>query len=147
MVEDDDGREGAADGDAGEGEGEDEVPTVVVATLADLGSYLPEGLLKGFGDRPAWFLREDDQELVEIFDHVPEDPMPKGRAHELLKALRQFTDAQSEELQRLLGPAESLVYAFHGDAPISRVVAAFEQDGFVVCTNVVRGGRVVLPEA
>lgn len=125
----------------------DEVPSVVVATLADLGQYLPGSLVMSFGERPAWFLREEDQELVEIFDHLPEDPMPKGRAHELLKALRGFTDASSDDLQRLLGPAESLVYGFHGDAKLADVVAAFEKDGFVVCTNVVRRGKVVLPEA
>lgn len=134
------------DGDEGEGD-EEGTPAVVVATLADLGSFLPAGLVKNFGDRPAWFLREDDQELVEIFDRLPEDPMPKGRAHELLKALRGFTDANAEELQRIVGPTDSLVYAFHGDANLKSVVAAFEADGFVVCSDVVKAGKIVIPEA
>ncbi len=111
------------------------------------GGYLPAGLVKGFGDRPAWFLRKDDQELVEIEGRLPEDPMPKGRAHELLKALRAFTDANADALQAILGRAESLVYAFHGDAPLKRVVASFEEDGFIVCADVVRAGDIVIPEA
>lgn len=136
-----------AENDDAPEEVEEETPVVVIATLADLGRYLPAGLLKGFGDRPAWFLREDDQELVELFDRLPEDPMPKGRAHELLKALRAFTDANGDALQTILGPTDSLVYAFHGDAPLKRVIASFEEDGFIVCADVVRAGEIVIPEA
>src|SRR5262245_9652968 len=47
---------------------DEETPEVLVATLADLGRHLPEGLRKSFGARPCWFLRRDDEELVEIFD-------------------------------------------------------------------------------
>src|SRR6185436_705630 len=99
-----------------EDEDDDETPEVLIATLADLGSYLPEGLRKNFGGRPCWFIRQDDQELVEIFDRLPEDPMPKGRAHELLRALRAFAEESSDHLQELLGIADGIVYGFHGDA-------------------------------
>lgn len=144
-ADDEDAEEGKAEGDD-EGEEEDETPTVVIATLADLGRYLPEPLKKGFGDRPVWFIREDDQELVEIFDRLPEDPMPKGRAHELLRALRNFAEEHSDRLQEVLGISDGLVYGFHGDAPLSRVVAAFEQDGFFVCTGIVRDGGIEIAE-
>lgn len=138
----------AGEGDEGEDEdGEDEIPSVVIATLGDLGSYLPDALRKSFGDRPIWFIREDDQELVEIFERVPEDPMPKGRAHELLRGLRAFAEAESDRLQELIGSAEGIVYGFHGDASLDRVKRAFEEDGFVVCTGIVRAGQIVIPEA
>ena len=145
--------EGEAEDEAGEDDegededGEDEIPSVVIATLGDLGSYLPDALRKSFGDRPIWFIREDDQELVEIFERVPEDPMPKGRAHELLRGLRAFAEAESDRLQELIGSAEGIVYGFHGDASLDRVKRAFEEDGFVVCTGIVRAGQIVIPEA
>lgn len=129
-------------------ENEDEVPPrVVVATMADLGKLVPEPLRKGFGDRPIWFLRQDDEELVTIFDQIPEDVMPKGRAHELLRALRTFADEHSDRLQELIGMTDALVYAFHGDAEVGQVVAAFEEDGFFVWDDVLRAGAFVeLPE-
>ncbi|MFO0670786.1 MAG: hypothetical protein U0235_14335 [Polyangiaceae bacterium] len=151
--EEEDVLEGEAEDEAGEDDegededGEDEIPSVVIATLGDLGSYLPDALRKSFGDRPIWFIREDDQELVEIFERVPEDPMPKGRAHELLRGLRAFAEAESDRLQELIGSAEGIVYGFHGDASLDRVKRAFEEDGFVVCTGIVRAGQIVIPEA
>ena len=151
--EEEESEEGLDEGEDDEGEGEDEegeeddIPSVVIATLGDLGSYLPDALRKSFGDRPIWFIREDDQELVEIFDRVPEDPMPKGRAHELLRGLRAFAEAESDRLQELIGSAEGIVYGFHGDASLDRVKRAFEEDGFVVCTGILRAGQLVIPEA
>src|SRR5688572_23224483 len=86
---------------------EDE-PRVLVATMSSMGARLPEGLRKGFGTRPIWFLRQDDEELVTVFEQLPEDPMPKGRAHELLRVLRVFAEECSDELQRLLGVTDAL---------------------------------------
>lgn len=140
--------EDTAEGDEEEGEeGEEEDPSVVIATLGDLGRHLPDALRKSFGDRPIWFIREDDQELVEIFERVPEDPMPKGRAQELLRGLRSFAEENSDRLQEMLGVSDSIVYAFHGDAAISKVISAFEEDGFFVLTGVIRTGEIVVPEA
>jgi hypothetical protein len=132
----------------GEREDEDEdPPTVVLTRLADLGRYVPDALRKSFGDRPVWFIREDDQELVEIFEHLPEDPMPKGRAHEILRGIRAFAEESSDRLQEVLGVAEGIVYGFHGDATLQRVTAAFEEDGFIVCAGIVQAGEIVVPEA
>jgi hypothetical protein len=130
-----------------EAEEEEETPQALIATLADLGRYLPEGLRKGFGGRPCWFIRQEDEELVEIFDRLPEDPMPRGRAHELLRALRGFAEDNSDGLQELLGIAGGIVYGFHGDASLEQVTEAFEDDGFFVWSGVLSGGVITLPEA
>src|SRR6476620_9587992 len=91
QASEDELEEGAEEGAEGdEGEEDEEPPSVLLATLGDLGHFLPDALRKSFGDRPVWFIREDDQELVEIFEHLPEDPMPKGRAQELLRGVRGF---------------------------------------------------------
>lgn len=149
MAEDEELAGGAAgeqlEGD--EGEEDDEPPSAVIATLGDLGHYLPDALRKSFGDRPVWFIREDDQELVEIFEHLPEDPMPKGRAHELLRGVRGFAEEHSDRLQEVLGIAEGIVYGFHGDASLQRVTKAFEEDGFIVCGGIIQSGEIVIPEA
>lgn len=126
---------------------EEEIPRVLVATMADLGALLPEPLKKSFGTRPIWFFRQDDEELVEIFEHLPEDPMPKGRAHELLRALRQFADETSDRLQEVLGVTDGIVYGFHGDASVDRVIEAFERDGFFVWKGVLKSGVLVIPES
>jgi hypothetical protein len=138
---DEDGDENGEDGD------EDEPPRVLVAVMSDLGSRLPEPLRKGFGSRPIWFIRQDDEELVEIFDHLPEDPMPKGRAHELLRTLRLFAEDRSDRLQELLGVTDGIVYGFHGDANLSQVTSAFENDGFFVWTGILKNGEIEMPEA
>lgn len=131
----------------GESEGDEEIPRVLVATMNDLGTHLPDGLRKSFGQRPIWFFRQDDEELVEIFEHLPEDPMPKGRAHELLRALRTFADETSDRLQEVLGVTDGIVYGFHGDASVDQVVEAFERDGFFVWSGVLKSGVLVIPES
>jgi len=125
---------------------DEETPEALIATLADLGRHLPEGLRKGFGARPCWFIQQDDEELVEIFDRLPEDPMPKGRAQELLRALRSFAEENSDELQEILGITDGIAYGFHGDASLAQVTKAFEEDGFLVWSGVLLAGTITLPE-
>src|SRR5258708_1039504 len=132
------------DAESGESQSSDEeVPRVLIASLGDLGPHLADSLKKTFGKLPIWFIREDGEELVELFDHLPEDPMPKGRAHELLRALRAFSEANSDRLQELLGMSEGLVYGFHGDATLTQVKQSFENDGFFVWEGILRGGNIV----
>lgn len=145
AAQDEEGEEGGGEEDGGEED--DEPPSAVIATLGDLGHHLPDALRKSFGGRPVWFIREDDQELVEIFEHLPEDPMPKGRAHELLRGVRGFAEEHSDRLQEVLGIAEGIVYGFHGDASLQRVTKAFEEDGFIVCGGIIQSGEIVIPEA
>lgn len=125
---------------------EDETPQVLLATFGDLGSLLPDGL-RAFASRPVWFMREEDQELATLFERLPEDPMPRGRAVELLRSLRNFAEESSDMLQGVLGIAEGIVYGFHGDASLDAVKRAFEGDGFFVWTGLVQKGELVVPEA
>ncbi len=142
-VDDEVDSEDASDDDQDD---EDETPQVLLATFGDLGSLLPDGL-RAFASRPVWFMREEDQELATLFERLPEDPMPKGRAVELLRSLRNFAEESSDMLQGVLGIAEGIVYGFHGDASLDAVKRAFEGDGFFVWTGLVQKGELVVPEA
>ncbi|HVY49050.1 MAG TPA: hypothetical protein VHB21_24335, partial [Minicystis sp.] len=129
--------------DAGEDEGEDElVPRVILARVADVAAFMPAGVAAKFGDRPIWFLLEEDAELVGLFDRIPEDPMSKGNVAAILGGLRAFAAAHADELQRVLGVTDAIGYGFHVDAPLARVRASFEDDGFDVA-GAIEAGKVV----
>ncbi|MFO0612742.1 MAG: hypothetical protein U0414_09155 [Polyangiaceae bacterium] len=121
---------------------DEETPTVVLARLGDLGRFVPEAMLKVYKTRPVWFLLGMDQELVELFDRVPEDPMQKGHVTAILGALRAFAQHHNGPLQAILGVTDELAYGFHTDATYDRVLESFEEDGFDVLEEVIEGGEI-----
>jgi len=125
-----------------EGDDEEEAPLVVLATVKDLGKWMPDGIVAAYGARPVWFLLKMDAELVTVFEQIPEDPMPKGKVEAILSGLRKFASERNAELQQLLGPTDGIELGFHVDAPLSRVIEAFEEDGFDVVEGVVVEGEV-----
>jgi hypothetical protein len=121
---------------------DDFVPLVVVAKLADVANWIPEGLGKKFGGLACWFLLEDDAELVELFERAREDPaskMSKAQVAAILGGLRDFATERADELQTVLGPSDSIGLGFHADAPLAKVVASFEDDGFAVVGRIEDG--------
>jgi hypothetical protein len=124
---------------------DDDLPRVILGRVGDLARWMPEGYGKKFGDRPVWFLIQDDAELVGLFERIPEDPMPKGQSQAILGGLRAFAAERAEALQRVLGPTDALGYGFHVDATLARVRASFEQDGFELAGEI-KGGEVVAHE-
>ena len=121
-------------------EDEDEfVPRVVVGRLRDLGPAVDAALLKQYGDRPLWFMIEDDDEYMELFDRLPENPMPNRIQQAILSVIRQFAASHSDALQEILGPTEAIGLGFHASATIDSVIESFEDDGFEVCLALVNG--------
>lgn len=111
---------------------EDEGPGVVVGRLRDLGPMVDPALAKQYGDLPVWFLVEDDAELVELFTRIPERPLPQKPTQAILGVLRQFAASESDALQELLGPTDTIGLGFHASANLDEVVESFEDDGFDV---------------
>ncbi len=124
---------------------EDFVPFVVLARIADVLPWMPEGVGKKFATLTCWFLLEDDAELVGVFERVPEDPLSKGQVEAILGGLRAFATERADELQELLGPSDAIGLGFHTDATLTRVQASFEEDGFAIVGRV-EGGHVVDPD-
>lgn len=119
----------------------EETPVAILATVADLATWMPEGIAKIYGDRPVWFLLEMDADSVTVFEQLPEDPMPKGKVEAILSGLRRFAGERADELQALLGPSDGISFGFHVDAKLDRVVDAFENDGFFVLKSI-RDGEI-----
>lgn len=124
---------------------EDPAPRVILATVADLGAWIPEGYRITHAPRPVWFLREQDSELVGVFERLPEGSLPKDASDAILAGLRAFSLDQNENLQWLLGVTGGLQYGFHVDASLEDVVESFEDDGFIV-VPAVTDGRIKLGE-
>ena len=124
---------------------EEDAPLAIVTTVRDLANWMPPGIAETYGSRPAWFVLEMDAELVTIFEQIPEDPMPKGKVEALLTGLRAFATERNTELQTILGPTDGISFGFHVDAPLDRVIEAFEEDGFVVL-EAIKNGEIVLED-
>jgi hypothetical protein len=138
VVTDDDTKE-AEEEDDDDDESDDDFPRVVLGKLEAISRWLPESMAKGYGDRPVWFILGMDAEIVSVFERIPEDPMPKGRAAAILGALRAFATERNADLQRVLGVTDSIEVGFHVDAPLNRVRASFEEDGFLVAATIEAG--------
>lgn len=123
----------------------EEMPYVVVARLRDLGDKAPRELYKQYGDRPIWFLMEDDDELVGLFDRIPEGPLPSKTTQAILGAIRQFAASESDALQEILGVTDSIGLGFHASASLDEVIESFEDDGFEV-VEAIEGGEIHLLE-
>jgi hypothetical protein len=118
---------------------DDDAPLAIIATVKDLAKWMPPGIAPVYGSRPVWFILEMDAELVTVFEQIPEDPMPKGKVEAILQGLRAFATERNTELQTILGPTDGISYGFHVDAPLDRVVEAFEEDGFDVLEAIAEG--------
>lgn len=128
--------------DPNQDQDDDETPLVVLARLGDLGRFVPDPMMKAYRQRPVWFLLGMDQELVELFERIPEDPMQKGHVTAILAALRAFAEHHNQPLQALLGVTDEIAYGFHTDATHDRVRASFEEDGFEVLEQVIADGEI-----
>ncbi len=124
---------------------EDPGPRAVIATVGDLGTWIPQSLRLRYADRPVWFLCEHDASLVGVFERMPEGAFAKAEGETILAALRAFSLDQNENLQWLLGVTEGIQYGFHVDASLDDVVESFEDDGFIV-VPAVKDGAIALGE-
>jgi hypothetical protein len=120
-------------------EADDETPLAIIARLSDIAKHADPAMVKAYGDRPIWFILGMDAELVTLFERIPEDPMPKGRVEAILRAVRSFAAEHNEELQAVLGVTDSIEFGFHIDAPVAKVRASFEEDGFFVVGTIEEG--------
>jgi hypothetical protein len=131
----------AEDGDAEDDEGED-TPCVVLGRLADLRGYGDPGLLRKHGDRPVWFMIQDDADFMTLFDKHPERRVPPELSRSIMDVLRSFAESESDALQTVLGATDTLQFGFHERASVDDVAEAFEDDGFDVAF-VLQDGKVV----
>ncbi len=140
---DDDGDDDAPSDD-GEtsGDEEEDTPRVVVARLGELASWLSPQLARAHAERPVWFILESDEDLHELFERLPEGPLPPRVGEQILSGLRAFASERSDLLQEWLGVTDSIAYGFHVQASFAQVVASFEADGFLVVAQI-REGRLV----
>src|SRR5690348_12757961 len=113
------------EGELEEGD-EDEAPRVVVGRLKDLEGYGDAAVRKKYGERPVWFLIEDDADLIELFVRFPEKPIPARTTQDILGSLRAFAAAESDALQEVLGPTDAIGFGFHENASLDDVVGSFE---------------------
>ena len=126
-----------------EGEDEDEdVPCVVLGRLSDLRGFGDAGLLRKHGDRPVWFMIQEDADFVTLFDQHPERPVPPALSRSIMDVLRSFAASESDALQTVLGSTDAIEFGFHERASVDEVAEAFEEDGFDVAF-VLRDGKVV----
>jgi hypothetical protein len=132
-----------AEEDDEELEGEDEdFPCVVLGRLSDLRGFGDSGLLRKHGDRPVWFMIQDDADFMTLFDRHPERPVPPALSRSIMDVLRSFAAAESDALQAVLGSTDAIEFGFHERASVDEVTEAFEEDGFDVAF-VLRDGKVV----
>lgn len=136
-----------SDAEVGEEEedDDDEAPRVVLGRVGELQKWMPKTLAKTWHDRPVWFLLRDDEELVGLFERIPEDPVSKGVSEAILSGLRTFATERNDALQAVLGVTDGLAYGFHVDASLKQVVTSFEDDGFDVVGEL-EDGELVLEE-
>jgi|GEM_PF-6509962 len=121
---------------------DEDVPCVVLGRLSDLKGFGDPALLREHGDRPVWFLIQDDADFVTLFDQHPERPVPQGLSRTIMDVLRAFAASESDALQMVLGSTDAIEFGFHERASVDDVALAFEEDGFDVA-YVLREGKVV----
>lgn len=136
--------EASEDDEDDEGD-EDEAPRVLLGCVGDLQKWMPKSLPRIWHDRPVWFLLRDDEELVGLFERIPEDPVSKGVSEAILGGLRTFASERNEPLQALLGVTDGIAYGFHVDASLKQVTTSFEDDGFDVVGGL-EDGEVLIEE-
>lgn len=122
-------------------EGE-ETPCVVLGRLADLRGFGDPGLLRKHGERPVWFMIQDDADFMTLFDRHPERPVPPVLSRSIMDVLRSFAASESDALQTVLGSTDAIEFGFHERASMDDVAEVFEDDGFDVAF-VLRDGKVV----
>lgn len=127
-----------------EEEDEEETPCVVLGRLSDLKGFGDPGLLRRHGERPVWFMIQDDADFMTLFDTHPEKPVPPALSRSIMDVLRAFAASESDALQAVLGSTDKIEFGFHEGASIDEVTEAFEEDGFDVAF-VLQDGRVVEP--
>lgn len=132
-------------GDPDDEDEEDPAPRVIVATVGDLGAWIPDLYRLPNASRPVWFLREQDAPLVGVFERLPESSMAKEASDAILAGLRSFSLDQNENMQWLLGVTGGMQYGFHVDASLEDIVESFEDDGFIVIPAV-NEGKILLGE-
>ncbi len=125
----------ATDGD------DEEVARVIVATVADLGAWIPEAIGTEHATRPVWFHLPDSVNLVCVFVRHPERPLPRRPTDASLAGLRAFCVDQNQSLQRVLGITDEMQYGFHANVSFEQVVKSFEADGFEV-VRAIHAGKV-----
>lgn len=116
----------------GDDDDDDEAPRVLLGRVSDLQKWMPKSLARTWHDRPVWFLLQDDEELVGLFERIPEDPVSKGVSEAILSGLRTFATERNEALQAVLGITDGIGFGFHVDASLKQVTTSFEDDGFDV---------------
>jgi len=121
-----------------EEEAEGDLPRVVLATFGDLGLPLLAGS-PDLHDRPIWFLSDEHDPLVGVFERYPEERASGSEV--VMSALRRFSHDRSADLQLLIGPTNRLRLGFHATASLAEVAESFEDDGFDVLLGI-RGGEV-----
>jgi len=135
--------------DLEEDEDEEELaPCVVLGRLRDLDTRSDPTLTtlcKKYGERPIWFLIEEDADLVELFVRHPERPLTARTTQDILGALRTFATNHSDALQEVLGPTDAIGFGFHESASLDDVLTSFEDDGFDVALAL-RNGKIELED-
>lgn len=144
ILDDDDAPLGDAEGEDLDDEGDEgeDVPCVVLGRLSDLKGFGDPALLRKHGDRPVWFMIQDDADFMTLFDKHPERPVPPALSRSIMDVLRSFAAAESDALQMVLGSTDAIEFGFHERASVDDVAEAFEDDGFDVAC-VLRDGKVV----
>ena len=134
--------EEVGEGEDEEGDDEEETPCVVLGRLSDLRGYGDPGLLRKHGDRPVWFMIQDDADFMTLFDRHRERPVPPALSRSIMDVLRSFAASESDALQTVLGSTDTIEFGFHEGASVDEVTEVFEEDGFDVAF-VLRDGKVV----
>jgi hypothetical protein len=136
------GEDEEGDEEEDEGEDEEETPCVVLGRLSDLRGYGDPGLLRKHGERPVWFIIQDDADFMTLFDRHRERPVPPALSRSIMDVLRSFAASESDALQTVLGSTDTIEFGFHEGASVDEVTEVFEEDGFDVAF-VLRDGKVV----
>lgn len=128
--------------DDAEDDDEEETPCVVLGRLSDLKGFGDPALLRKHGDRPVWFMIQNDADFMTLFDKHRERPVPPALSRSIMDVLRSFADTESDALQMVLGATDTLEFGFHEGASLDDVTEAFEDDGFDVAF-VLKDGKVI----
>jgi hypothetical protein len=131
-----------ADDDEEDDDDEDETPCVVLGRLSDLKGFGDPGLLRKHGDRPVWFMIENDADFMTLFDKHRERRVAPELSRSVMDVLRSFAAYESDKLQYVLGATDRIEFGFHEGASFDDVLEAFEDDGFDVAI-VLKDGKVV----
>ncbi len=121
---------------------EEETPRVVLGRLSDLRGFGDPAVLRKHGERPIWFMIQDDADFMTLFDRHPERPVPPALSRSIMDILRSFAGSESDGLQTVLGSTDAIEFGFHEGASVDEVAEVFEEDGFDVAF-VLREGKIV----